>query len=158
LENIPTTDDDFLWAGSGGLMVRKLLIRDKGDACDLGMGRVGPDGSSLTDMHSAPTEPNSRIGSYYWQSWGGTVDPKVPLYWTPRNGSNGWLAEMACRASGPQTATSRGGRWQLRVTPEGKTDPVDRLEINGKGDLLYNFPGKGMKKITIDSKGFLKAS
>src|SRR5512143_1774777 len=58
-ENINTQDDDYLWAGEG-LLTRKLILGDKGDAVDLALRRAGPDGSSDTDQNATNLEHNAR--------------------------------------------------------------------------------------------------
>lgn len=155
-ENINTSDDVYMWPSNGKLFTRSLVLGEKGDAVDLVIRKAGPDNSKYNDMTEAPVKDGENIGALYWQTWGGAQGGGN--YWTPRNGHEGRLVSIRCRAVGDQTATSRAGRLQIGVTPKGATDPVDRLEITDQGVLRYNFPGKGWRKLTVDSKGFVRAS
>src|SRR5512146_1602753 len=79
-EDVNTSDDRYLWAGSGKTCMRGLIVADKGDACDVILRRAGPDNSKYNDQNEDIVRSGSVIGTIYWQAWGGAQGGGN--YWT----------------------------------------------------------------------------
>jgi hypothetical protein len=156
LEDESSALSPLLRSGTPKLHVRSLVIADKGDSTDLIMRRAGRNNSKWNNSRTvAPTEPDSVIGTIYWQTWGGQDGGGNG--WTALDGKNSRNGSIRTRACGNQTNTNRGGRMQFATASQGSTESTDRLEIGCDGRLHYNFPDKGWKVIAPDSNGILRA-
>lgn len=96
---------------------RKIVVVDVGDAPDLALRRIGPDGAAWDCPREAfvAVTPGSNLGTIYWQGWDG-------------DGFGVRQAQVYARQQ-----SGGGGSLHLATTPVGGTEPVDRVSIGADG-------------------------
>lgn len=122
---------------SGKTIMRSWQVQEQSDSADTNCGRAGPD-NAAPGTPLATTEPTARIMRGSAQTW--VDDPSLGDGWNGRNASGNEafaiIGETCWYAAGPQTPTSRPGRFAIRATRSGKILPtLDDFEVTSNGEV-----------------------
>lgn len=111
----------FRISAAGKIEGLSLQLYEQGDAVDLNIGRAGPD--NVQDGNLQTTQPGARIGQLCFQTY------VTGVGW---GASSGYAcsAQVAGRADGTQTATSRPGYLELRATRAGSAVVETNVEVH----------------------------
>lgn len=128
--------------GQPKLMVRALILTDKGDSTDLALRRAGPDDSAYNG-EPAGVAADTIVGNIYAQALHENADGK--LAFNANGGFFGRLANIIFKAAGTITGDSTPGEVGIGTTDVDQKDITHWWWFRRNGVMAFLFPGEASK-------------